>query len=385
MGRVSQPAGTVTLVFTDIEGSTRLLGELGPDGYRAALGEHRRAVREALGSFEGYEVDTTGDAFFYAFASAPDAVAAVDRAMQALEHGPIRIRVGLHTGSPDLDGRRYIGLDVHKAARIMAAGHGGQVLLSRSTRELLDKPAPLRDLGDHRLKDFDQSERLFQLGEAVFPPLRTISNTNLPRPASAFVGRESELAELTALFETRARLVTLTGPGGTGKTRLAIEVASGLLDVFRGGLFWVELAALRDPSHVLPEVSRVLGARDDLAEHIGERELLLVIDNLEQVTGPSSGGWPWIVSTLMTLRAPRPRCSRRPASWQTRRRSRTPAIWLPPSAIDGAIIKLRESSSSSRSHSRGGSAILTESFARSGGSAGMSSSQGTTAVPARPS
>ena len=283
MEGVAQPSGTVTLVFTDVEGSTRLLEALGREAYGEALTEHRSVVREAFGRRGGYEVDYQGDGFFYAFASAPDAVEAVSEAMRLLEPGPIRIRVGLHTGTPRLDPPKYVGLEVHKAARIMAAGHGGQVLLSRATRELLDGSGAVRDLGEHRLKDFERPERLYQLGDRVFPPLKTISNTNLPHPASSFVGREREVAELTALLDSGTRLVTLTGPGGSGKTRLAVEAASELLGAFRGGVFWVELAALREPGLVIPTVSQVVGAHDGLAEHIGERELLLVLDNLEQV------------------------------------------------------------------------------------------------------
>jgi predicted ATPase/class 3 adenylate cyclase len=283
MEGVVQPSGTVTLVFTDVEGSTRLLAELGHNAYRDALAGHRHAVRDAFGRHGGYEVDNQGDSFFFAFASAPDGVQAVSDALQALEPGPLRIRVGLHTGTPVLDPPKYVGLEVHKAARIMAAAHGGQVLVSRATRELLDGSLPLRDLGEHKLKDFDRAEHLFQLGERAFPPLRTISNTNLPRPASSFVGRDRELAEVTGLLDSGTRLVTLTGPGGTGKTRLAIEAASALVERFRSGVVWVELAAVRDSDLVLPAISQVVGARVGLAEHVGDREQLIVLDNLEQV------------------------------------------------------------------------------------------------------
>jgi len=283
MEGVAQPSGTVTLVFTDVEGSTRLLGDLGRDAYLEALTEHRGVVRDAFGRFGGYEVDTQGDSFFYAFASAPDAVGAVGEAVRVLEPGPIRIRVGLHTGTPALDPLRYVGLEVHKAARIMAAGHGGQVLMSRATRELLDGSLPLRDLGEHQLRDFERAEHLYQLGDRTFPPLKTISNSNLPRPASSFVGRDSELAELTDLIDSGRRLITLTGPGGTGKTRLAIEAASVLVDRYRSGVAWVELAAVRDADLVLPAIAQVVGARVGLAEHVGDREQLIVLENVEQV------------------------------------------------------------------------------------------------------
>ena len=268
-------------MFTDIEGSTRLLHELGQDAYREALGEHRRVVREAFA--EGYEVDYEGDAFFYAFGSAEAAVGAVSEAMRGLETGSIRIRVGIHTGEPGLDPPKYVGMDVHFAARVMSAGHGGQVLLSRATRELVE--AETLDLGEHRLKDIEGAVSLFQLGGDSFPPLKTISNTNLPRPASSFVGREREVAEVVALVRGGARLVTLTGPGGTGKTRLAIEAAAELVPEFKAGAFWVGLASLRDAALVAETAAQTLGATVGLAEHIGERALLLLLDNLEQVIG----------------------------------------------------------------------------------------------------
>jgi predicted ATPase len=275
---VEQPSGTVTLVFTDIEGSTRLLRELGQDRYRDALAEHRQIVREAFA--EGYEVDYEGDAFFYAFASAPAAVAAVAQAQRELKEGPIRIRVGLHTGTPALDPPKYVGEDVHLAARIMSAGHGGQVLVSRPTRELVEIEST--GLGEHRLKDFDAPVSLYQLGSERFPPLKTISNTNLPRPVSSLVGREAEIAEVAALVRP-SRLVTLTGPGGAGKTRLSVEAAAELVGEFKAGVFWIGLATLRDPALVVETIAQVLGAKDDLAGLIGERELLLLLDNFEQV------------------------------------------------------------------------------------------------------
>ncbi len=176
---VAQPSGTVTLVFTDVEGSTRLLRELGRDAYLVALDEQRRIVRAACARHDGYEVDSAGDGFFYAFASAGEAVAAVEESMAGLAETTIRIRAGVHTCAPGLDPPKYIGQDVHKAARIMGAGHGGQVLLSQATRGLVDGLEVL-DLGDHRLKDFDEPVRLFQLGDARFAPLKTLSNTNLP-------------------------------------------------------------------------------------------------------------------------------------------------------------------------------------------------------------
>ena len=275
------PAGTVTLVFTDVEGSTRLLHELGAANYEHALAEHRRWLRDAFARHGGVEVDTQGDAFFVAFPTALGAVAAAREAQAALADGPIRVRIGMHTGTPHLGEDGYIGTDVHRAARIAAAAHGGQVVLSNETRTLIE--ADVTDLGEHRLKDFDAAVPLFQLGSDRFPPLKTISSTNLPRPVSSFVGREREVAEISVLVRDGTRLLTLTGPGGTGKTRLAIEAASALVPEFKAGVFWIPLAALRDPALVADTIGQTLGAKDGLAQHIGDRELLLLLDNLEQV------------------------------------------------------------------------------------------------------
>ena len=272
----------MTFLFTDVEGSTRLLHELGAEAYAEALAEHRRVLRVVFAAEGGVEVDTQGDAFFYVFADARAAVAAAAAANVALEPGLIRIRMGLHTGEGLLTGEGYVGEDVHLGARIAAAGHGGQVLVSAATRALLD--GGVTDLGEHRLKDFAGPVAIFQLGEARFPPLKTISNTNLPRPASSFVGRERETTEVAELVRGH-RLVTLSGPGGSGKTRLSIEAASELVAEFKAGVFWVSLATVRDASLVLETVGQTLGATDSLVDHIGERELLLLLDNLEQVVG----------------------------------------------------------------------------------------------------
>jgi predicted ATPase len=188
----------------------------------------------------------------------------------------------MHTGTPLVTDEGYVGDDVHVAARVAAVGHGGQIVLSEYTRRLVDGFA-LTDLGEHRLKDIDGPVAIFQLGESSFPPLKTISNTNLPRPASSFVGREGEISEVRSRIEGGARLVTLTGPGGSGKTRLAIEAATALVAEYKAGVFWIGLASLRDPALVTETISQTLGAKDGLAGHIGEREMLLLLDNLEQV------------------------------------------------------------------------------------------------------
>jgi predicted ATPase/class 3 adenylate cyclase len=294
-----QPSGTVTLVFTDIEGSTRLLEELGTDAYRDALAEHRRIVREACARHSGYEVDYEGDAFFYAFSSAKQAVDAVNEAMARLDGGPIRIRVGIHTGEPELDPPKYVGLDVHRAARIMAAAHGGQVLCSAQTQALLRQHEaslgiPLVPLGAHRLKDFDQPVGLYQVGTGSFPPLKTIANTNLPTPASSFLGREHELRDANGLLRA-TRLFTVTGPGGAGKTRFALELARRAgeerLADYPDGVFSCFLAPLRDPALVLPAIAQCLslpeqGTRspiETLASHLTGKHMLVLLDNLEHL------------------------------------------------------------------------------------------------------
>jgi predicted ATPase/class 3 adenylate cyclase len=280
--RVRQlPSGTVTLLFTDIEGSTRLLHDLGDD-YADTLAEHRRVVRDAFERHKGVEVDTQGDAFFVAFTRATDAIAAARAGQTALADGPIRIRIGIHTGEPTVTREGYVGLDVHKAARIMGAGHGGQVLISEATRQLLDSTEELRDLGDHRLKDLGAPERLYQLGATEFPPLKTLHQTNLPIQATPLVGRGRELDEAGALLRAN-RLLTLTGAGGSGKTRLALQLAAELQEEFPDGTFWVPLQAVRDPAVVERAIAASMGTDETLAAHVDKKRLLILLDNFEQI------------------------------------------------------------------------------------------------------
>ncbi len=272
------PSGTVTFLFTDIEGSTGLLHELGDD-YATALAEHRRVLRDAFAAHDGVEVDTQGDAFFGAFARASAAVDAATEIQRELAPGPIRVRIGLHTGEPLRTDEGYVGIDVHRGARICTAGHGGQVLLSQSTRELAGVDA--HDLGEHRLKDLLEPQRLFQLGEQEFPPLKTLDWTNLPVQSTPLVGRERELTEAVALLRQQ-RILTLVGPPGTGKTRLALQLAAEVADEFEH-LWWVPLQQIRDPGLVEPTIARTIGARSDLAGYLRDRRALLLLDNLEQV------------------------------------------------------------------------------------------------------
>jgi predicted ATPase/class 3 adenylate cyclase len=277
--RLNLPTGTVTFLFTDIEGSTRLVQELGAE-YAAVLGEHRRLVREAFAGHNGVEVDTQGDSFFYAFARSTDAVQAAMAAQAALAAGPVKVRMGVHTGEVLLGDEGYVGVDVHRAARICAAAHGGQVLLSAATAALVD--VDLHDLGQHRLKDLLAPVHLYQVGHEDFPPLRTLDFTSLPIQSTTLIGREREIAEVVTLLHEH-RLVTLVGPGGSGKTRLALQVAAEASDGMPDGVFWVPLAEVRDPRLVLPAIAEAVGITAELEGGLAGKRVLLLIDNFEQV------------------------------------------------------------------------------------------------------
>ncbi len=298
------PTGTVTFLFTDIEGSTRLVQSLGA-GWTAVLERHHALLREAIAIGEGTEVSTEGDAFFAVFPSAQRAVAAACSAQRALaaepwpEDATIRVRMGLHTGEGRLGGDSYVGLDVHRAARVAAAGHGGQVLISEATQALAagDLPAGvgLSDLGQHRLKDLSRPEHLWQLTieglPADFPPPRSLDATpnNLPLQLTSFLGRRREVQQVLGLLADH-RLVTLTGPGGTGKTRLALQVAAEAAELFADGVYFVALEPISNPDLFVPTMAQALAMPDPgsaslqrLAEHLGNRAYLLVLDNFEQV------------------------------------------------------------------------------------------------------
>ena len=292
------PTGVVTFLFTDVEGSTKLLHELG-DAYADALHEHRRLLRDAFADHDGVEVDTQGDALFVAFGRATDAVSAAVDSQRALAGGPIRVRMGLHTGEPRLTDEGYVGLDVHKGARIAAVGHGGQVLLSQATHALVD--ADVRDLGPHRLKDLSVPEHIFQLEidglSSEFPPLKTLEAgmRNLPAPRTSFVGRADELASIDRMLdEPDCRLLTLVGPGGVGKTRLALEAAARRIDRYQHGVHFVPLVGVPAPDLLAPAVAESLqfqvdsahsaiSARDQLVDYLRERTALLVLDNFEHL------------------------------------------------------------------------------------------------------
>src|SRR5215211_288430 len=285
------PSGTVTFLFTDIEGSTQLLEELG-DAYQVALAEHRDRIRDSVARHGGTEVDTQGDAFFIAFARASDAVAAAVDAQNALVAGPVRVRMGLHAGEPSVTAEGYVGIDVHRAARIGNAANGEQIVISPATRQLLDDGFELRDLGEHRLKDFPAATRLFQVGQREFPPLRTPDEARLPTPTTPLVGRKKELrAALSLLNEEGVRLLTVTGPGGVGKTRFAVEAATESLSRFTDGVRFADLSSLRSADGVLPAIAQTVRARGALENALREQHMLLVLDSVEHLTeaGPALG------------------------------------------------------------------------------------------------
>ncbi len=276
------PAGTVTFLFTDVEGSTRLLHELGAEAYARELADHRRVIRVACAAEGGVEVDTQGDAFFFAFPTAPGALSAAVAMTDALSSGSINVRVGLHTGTPLLTDEGYVGTDVHRAARIAAAGHGGQVLVAASTASLVDHE--LVDLGEHRFKDLAAPERVYQLGAASFPPLKSLYRTNLPVPANPLIGRKKELVDVHRLLsDDTTRAVTVTGAGGIGKTRFALAAAAEASDRFPNGVWFVDLTPVRDPGLVLPTVSHAMGVEGNLARALHGARCLLLLDNFEQV------------------------------------------------------------------------------------------------------
>jgi predicted ATPase/class 3 adenylate cyclase len=304
------PTGAVTFLFTDVEGSTGLLKELGEKRYADALAEHRRLLREAFAAHGGSEVDTQGDAFFFVFTDANAALQAAEEGQRALSEpsnrlllGTVRVRMGVHTGEPLRAGDGYVGMDVHRGARIAAAGHGSQVLVSEQTRAALTGTVPvkaLHDLGEQRLKDLGAPIRLFQLGEGEFPPLKVLYRSTLPVQPSPLVGRERELDEAGALLREH-RLVTLTGPGGSGKTRLALQLAAEFAEDFPDGVYWVALQALRDHELVLPSIAQAIDAKGDLAGHVGDRRLLLLLDNLEQLL-PAAPGLSDLLSRAPNLK-----------------------------------------------------------------------------------
>ncbi|MDQ2942505.1 MAG: adenylate/guanylate cyclase domain-containing protein, partial [Candidatus Dormibacteraeota bacterium] len=276
-GVTAGPAGTVTMLFSDIEGTTSRVQALGPDRWEKVLEVHSQIIRAALARNGGTEVRTEGDSFFAVFTSPTAAIAAVAAMQRELasaswpEGGPVRVRMALHTGearpASAAAGTDYIGFEVHRAARIMAAGYGGQILVSDTTallvRDTLPSGVTLRDVGEHRFKDLVRSQQLYQLVieglPQEFPPNRTLDaiSNNLPTQLTSFLGREAQLEKGLALLE-KSRLVTLTGAGGTGKTRLALHLAADAIDRYRDGAWLVELAPISEPAAVATTVAATL-------------------------------------------------------------------------------------------------------------------------------
>ena len=300
------PSGTVTMLFSDMEGSTRLLSQLG-ESYGPLLSAQRVLLRTAFSHHEGTELGTEGDSFFVVFRSALDAVAACEEAQRALAGydwpGGIApwVRMGLHTGEPARHEDGYVGIDVHRAARISAAAHGGQVVLSDATRQLVEGRLArdrLLDLGWHRLKDIAEPEHLYQLQiaglPADFPPLRSLGNrSSLPVPLTPFIARDAEQGEVAALLSqpSGTRLLTLTGPGGVGKTRLALAAAGAVDAGFPDGIYFVPLAPVTEAAIMWTTIAEAIGVTGDgrspptFFEHIGSRHALLLLDNTEQLPG----------------------------------------------------------------------------------------------------
>ena len=302
------PTETLTFLFTDIEGSTKLLERLGPEAYTRLLAEHHQLVRSALDAHGGNEVGTQGDSFFAAFSSPSAALAAAIDMQGAFAARPwaqgeqLRVRMGVHAGEASETSAGPVGLEVHRAARVAAVAHGGQVVVSEAAavlvRESLPAGASLRSLGLHRLKDLGRPEHIFQLEspglERDFPPLRSLDNpvlkNNLPAQLTSFIGRGPEVSDLEALVGS-SRLVTLTGPGGSGKTRLALQVAAELLDGSGDGVWFVDLAPVEDPGLVPSAVASVLKVREQparsltetLCVELADQSLLILLDNCEHL------------------------------------------------------------------------------------------------------
>ena len=306
------PTGTVTFLFTDIEGSTRFW-ELYPDAMREALVRHDALLTEGIERQGGAVVKNRGegDSFFAVFNLASDAVAAACNVQQQLFAEPwpagisLRVRMGIHTGEAELRGADYFGSAVNRCARLRSIAHGGQVLLSGVTAEVVAESLPpgtrLRPLGTHRLRDLVRPEQVYQLVHpalaSTFPPLRSLDAlpNNLPTQLTSFIGREAEMAEVKQLLTT-TRLLSLTGAGGAGKTRLSVQVGADLLEQFVDGVWLVELAALRDPALVTQAVASALSVREEpgrpllttLVDHLRHKQILLILDNCEHVVEPSA-------------------------------------------------------------------------------------------------
>lgn len=346
------PTGTVTFLFTDVEGSTRLIQQIG-DGYAEVLSAHREILRGAARHAGGAEVDAPGDAMFFVFRHADDALGAAVAAQRGLHAHPwppdaaVRVRMGLHTGEARIAGEGYVGLDVHRTARIASAAYGGQVLLSQTTRDLVEDAPPhgvtLRDLGAHRLKDLARPERLYQAIipdlPATFPLVASLDvvPNNLPAQVTSFVGRERELGDLVRMLGT-TRCLTLTGEAGSGKTRLAVQLAAEVLEDYQG-VWVVDLAVVPEPRLLPQAVAEAIGLREHAGRPVPEsvveffrpRRALLVLDNCERMISPAAE----LAGTLLRA-CPRLRIlatSREPLAVAGETVWRVPTLGVPPGGV----------------------------------------------------
>ncbi len=299
------PSGTVTFLFTDIERSTEHLAVMGNDAYADALDTHRQILREAFKSHDGHEIATEGDSFFVAFARAHDAIDAAVAGQQKLGKHLLRSRIGIHTGEALVRSEGYVGHDVHKAKRISDAGHGGQILLSQTTADLIGDKQTLVDLGPHRLKDLGEPQRIYQVGTGDFPPLRSLESFRhtLPPQRSSFIGREREIADVIDLLQ-HSRLVTVHGVGGCGKTRLAVQVGAEVLQEFPDGVYFADLAPIGSDDSLAHAVGAALAIpvapgpmaglqsatnEETVLRYVADRRCLLILDNCEHLLDACAG------------------------------------------------------------------------------------------------
>lgn len=360
---VQLPSGTVHLLFSDIGSSTQLVQRLGEE-YVQILGEHQRILRNTFTKWNGYEVNTHGDSFFAVFSRAIDAISAAIEAQQVLAKAkwamavPLQIRIGIHTGEPMLVNQDYVGVDVHRAARICAAAYPGQVLFSNETRVIVERQLPhdvgMRELGKYRLKDLNEPEHLYQLVipdlQSDFPPLKSLEfmPNNLPVSLTSFVGREQEIREIKNLLGS-ARLITLTGAGGTGKTRLAIEVVKKMVAQYPDGIWMIDFVILPDPGLIFQTILTTLGLREEpkrslmqtVTDYLRSKKLLLLFDNCEHLISTLAQVADTLLQACPQLQILA--TSREPLGVNGENQYYVPTLTVPPTDTELSIESLRQS------------------------------------------